>query len=334
MITYTNVTYPFNTSNPPVVTNAPSDRRWTAFTERNPVGSYRQTFKLPADFRKGGQIFLRFDGVSAGYYVWVNGEKVGYAEDSYNPDEFNITKYLKAGENVLAVQVFHFTDGSYLEDQDYFRHSGIFRDVVIFRTPDVAIRDFDFRSLLKDNYTTGTLDGKILVHNYSGKDASRTVKYTLVRNGKDVLTGSADVKLPADAGKDVEVPVSMTVPNVDTWSAETPNLYQLKMTIADASGSTENAETVVCNLGFRTVEVGPQYQLLINGKEVILKGVNRHETHPDYGRAIPREVMEKDIQLMKSHNINTVRTSHYPDAPYWYELCEKGQFARFFCGHI
>ena len=156
---YTNSNYPFNTSTPPIVTNVPS-RDFTSYLERNPVGSYRQTFKLPADFRKGGQVFLRFDGVSAGYYVWVNGEKVGYAEDSYNPDEFNITKYLKDGENVLAVQVYNFADGSYLEDQDFFRHSGIFRDVVIFRTPDVAIRDFDFRSLLTDDYTTGTLDGR------------------------------------------------------------------------------------------------------------------------------------------------------------------------------
>ena len=319
---YTNVNYPFNTSNPPVVTNSPA--QWfTSYRERNPVGSFRQTFKLPADFKKGGQVFLRFDGVSAGYYVWVNGEKVGYAEDSYNPDEFNITKYLKAGENLLAVQVYHFTDGSYLEDQDFFRHSGIFRDVVIFRTPDVAIRDFDFRSLLKDNYTTGTLDGKIFVRNYSGKAASRTVKYTLLREGREVLSGSANVQIAADNKEDVAIPISVTVPNVDKWTAETPNLYQLKMTIADAANTAENAETVQVNLGFRTVEVGPQQQLLINGKEVILKGVNRHETHPDYGRAITREVMEKDIQLMKAHNINTVRTSHYPDAPYWYELCEK-----------
>ena len=319
---YTNVNYPFNTSNPPIVTNAPA--QWqTAFRERNPVGSYRRTFKLPADFKKGGQVFLRFDGVSAGYYVWVNGEKVGYAEDSYNPDEFNITKYLKAGDNVLAVQAYHFTDGSYLEDQDFFRHSGIFRDVVIFRTPDVAIRDFDFRSLLKDNYTTGTLDGKILVRNYTDKAATRTVKYTLLREGSEILSKTEKVEVPANSKEDVAIPVSVTVPNVDTWSAETPNLYQLKMTISDDANTAENAETVQVNLGFRTVEVGPQYQLLINGKEVILKGVNRHETHPDYGRAITREIMEKDIQLMKSHNINTVRTSHYPDAPYWYELCEK-----------
>jgi len=320
---YTNVNYPFNTSVAGVVTNAPQQQWFTSYRERNPVGSFRQTFKLPADFRKGGQIFLKFDGVSAGYYVWVNGEKVGYAEDSFNPDEFNITKYLKEGENLLAVQVYHFTDGSYLEDQDFFRHSGIFRDVVLFRTPDVAIRDFDFRSLLKDNYTTGTLDGKILVRNYSGKAATRTVKYTLLREGREVLSGSKKVEIAADNKDDVAIPISEVVPNVDTWTAETPNLYQLKMTISDDSNSPENAETVQVNLGFRTVEVGPKQQLLINGKEVILKGVNRHETHPDYGRAITREIMEKDIQLMKSHNINTVRTSHYPDAPYWYELCEK-----------
>jgi beta-galactosidase len=319
---YTNSNYPFNTSAPPIVTNTPS-RQFTSYLERNPVGSYRRTFSLPSEFKKGGQVFLKFDGVSAGYYVWVNGEKVGYAEDSYNPDEFNITKYLKDGENMLAVQVYNFTDGSYLEDQDFFRHSGIFRDVVIFRTPDVAIRDFDFRSLLKDNYTTGTLDGKILVRNYSDKAARRTVKYTLLREGREVLSGGADVQVPAGSGEDVAIPVSVTVPNVDTWTAETPNLYQLKMTISDDADSRENAETVQVNLGFRTVEVGPQAQLLINGKEVILKGVNRHESHPDYGRAITREVMERDIQLMKAYNINTVRTSHYPNAPYWYELCEK-----------
>jgi beta-galactosidase len=319
---YTNSNYPFNTRRPPVVTDAPS-QNFTSYLERNPVGSYRRTFRLPAGFQKGGQVFLKFDGVSAGYYVWLNGEKVGYAEDSYNPDEFNITKYLKDGENVLAVQVYNFTDGSYLEDQDFFRHSGIFRDVVIFRTPDVAIRDFDFRSLLKDDYTTGTLDGKILLRNYSGKPATRTVQYTLLREGREVLSGSAKVELSADGTEDVAIPVSVTVPNVETWTAETPNLYQLRMTISDEGNTAENAETVQVNLGFRTVEIGPESQLLINGKEVILKGVNRHESHPDYGRAITREVMERDIQLMKAHNINTVRTSHYPNAPYWYELCEK-----------
>jgi len=319
---YTNSNYPFNTRQPPIVTDTPS-QNFTSFRERNPVGSYRRSFKLPADFQKGGQVFLKFDGVSAGYYVWLNGEKVGYAEDSYNPDEFNITKYLKDGENLLAVQVYNYTDGSYLEDQDFFRHSGIFRDVVIFRTPDVAIRDFDFRSLLKDDYTTGMLDGKILLRNYSGRPATRTVTYALLREGREILSGSAKVELAADGADDVAIPVSATVPDVDTWTAETPNLYQLKMTISDADNTPENAETVQVNLGFRTVEIGPEYQLLINGKEVILKGVNRHESHPDYGRAITREVMERDIQLMKAHNINTVRTSHYPNAPYWYELCEK-----------
>ena len=262
---YTNVNYPFSTNNEGIVTNAP--QQWfTSFRERNPVGSFRQTFKLPATFKKGGQVFLKFDGVSAGYYVWVNGEKVGYAEDSYNPDEFNITKYLKDGDNTLAVQVYHFTDGSYLEDQDYFRHSGIFRDVVIFRTPDVAIRDFDFRSLLKDNYTTGTLDGKIFVRNYSDKPASRTVKYTLLREGREVLSGSANVQLAANSKEDVAIPISLTVPNVDKWTAETPNLYQFKMTIADAANTAENAETVQVNLGFRTGEIGPEQQRLINGK--------------------------------------------------------------------
>lgn len=317
---YSNVGYPFETRNPPSVTTQPA--QWmTSYVERNPVGSFRTNFTLPANYGNG-QVFLRFNGVEAGYYVWVNGEKVGYAEDSYNPDEFNVTKYLKKdGKNTLAVQVFRWTDGSYLEDQDFFRHSGIFRDVVMFHTPDLALRDIYVHTLLANDYKDGTLEGNLFVKNYSEKELTGNVNYKLTYKGKEIWKGSSSITVPANS--EAPVKLSYVVKNVDAWTAETPNLYQFTATIDDASKSAAAHQELNADLGFRTVEVGPQYQLLINGKEVILKGVNRHETHPDMGRAITREVMEKDIKLMKAHNVNTLRTSHYPDAPYMYELCNK-----------
>lgn len=317
---YTNVSYPFETRTPPLVTAEPP--RWfTAFNERNPVGSFRRTFEIPSDFGKGGQVFLRFNGVEAGYWVWINGKQVGYAEDSYNPDEFNITKYLQSGKNTIAVQVFRWTDGSYLEDQDFFRHSGIFRDVVMFHTPDLSLRDIYVHTLLKNDYKDGTLEGNLFVKNYTDKALKGNVKYSLSYQGKTVWNGSQKVDVPA--GEEIPVKLSCVVSNVNTWTAEEPNLYQFQATIDADNNSSDAHQVLTADLGFKTVEVGPQYQLLINGKETLLKGVNRHETHPDMGRAITKKIMERDIMMMKAHNVNALRTSHYPDDPYLYELCNK-----------
>ncbi len=307
---YTNVGYPFKIDPPRVTSEPPRD--WPSFEERNSVGSYRRDFVLPNDWKKK-EVFVRFDGVESAFYLWINGEKVGFSEDSYTAAEFDITKYLKPGKNTISVEVYRWSDGSYLEGQDFFRLSGIFRDVTLFATPKVAVRDVFFRaSLAKPAYTTGDLNADFIIHNYSDKEAAPAkLQVTIQGLGDKVL----DVpSIPA--GKDVTVNWKAQYPNVKPWTAETPNLYPVTYTY-------NNQDARTFNIGFRTIEVGPKGQLLVNGKSVILKGVNRHETHPDLGRAITKEIMEQDIQIMKKNNVNTVRNSHYPNHPYWYDLADK-----------
>ncbi len=308
---YTNVPYPFK-PNPPKVTETPP-KDWPAFTERNSVGSYRRDFIVPTAWQ-GEQVILRFDGVESAFYVWVNGEKVGYSEDSYTGAEFDVTPYLKAGTNTLAVEVYRWSDGSYLENQDFIRLSGIFRDVTLFAQPFVHVRDVFARATLKPgDYTTGVLDVAFTVRNAGKTDAPAggTIAYTLA--GLD----AGDITLPAiPAGDEVAVHFEVAYPNVKPWTAETPNLYAFTYTL-------NGCDPRALNLGFRTVEIAANGAVLINGKAVKFKGVNRHEAHPDYGRAIPHEVMEQDVKLMKSLNINTVRCSHYPNHPYFYELCDR-----------
>ncbi len=279
-------------------------------------------FDLPENWLHESQVFVRLNGVASAFYLWINGEKVGYAEDSFSPDEFNITKYLTPGRNTIAVEVYHFCDGSYLEDQDFFRFSGIFRDVVLFRTPDVAIRDIFLRPLLdKSDYTTGVLDGEITLRNYGRIDDDRRL-YGLLYAPDGKLAYSFSLPFRLDPGEEKVVTLNgIRFPDVKAWTAETPNLYRLDLGIE--SDVHRHKQDLSMNIGFRTVEIGPRNELLVNGREVILKGVNRHETHPDLGRALTHEVMEQDVKLMKANNVNTVRTSHYPNDPYWYELCAK-----------
>ena len=317
---YSGWEYPFKVD-PPFVTKEPPHEK-TSFLERNPVGSYVREFDLPENWLHESQVFVRLNGVASAFYLWINGEKVGYAEDSFSPDEFNITKYLKTGKNSIAVEVYHFCDGSYLEDQDFFRFSGIFRDVVLFRTPDVAIRDFFLRPLLdKSDYRTGVLDGEITLKNYGSIEDDRRL-YGILHGPDGELAYSFSLPFRLEPGEEKTVRLNgIRFPDVKAWTAETPNLYRLDLGIE--SDVHRHKQDLTANIGFRTVEIGPQNQLLVNGREVILKGVNRHETHPDLGRALTHEVMEQDVKLMKANNINTVRTSHYPNDPYWYELCAK-----------
>ena len=317
---YSGWEYPFKVD-PPFVTKEPP-REKTSFLERNPVGSYVREFDLPENWLHESQVFVRLNGVASAFYLYINGEKVGYAEDSFSPDEFNITNYLKPGKNLIAVEVYHFCDGSYLEDQDFFRFSGIFRDVVLFRTPDVAIRDFFLRPTLdKSDYKTGLLEGEIMIRNYSGIDIDRRF-YGIMHGPDGKLAYRFSLPFRLDPGEEKIIRLhDIRFPDVKAWTAETPNLYTLELGIESDVHQLKQALTA--NIGFRTVEIGPQNQLLVNGHEVILKGVNRHETHPDLGRALTHEVMEQDIKLMKANNVNTVRTSHYPNDPYWYELCAK-----------
>ena len=317
---YSGWEYPFKVD-PPFVTKEPP-REKTSYIERNPVGSYVREFDLPENWLHESQVFVRLNGVASAFYLWINGEKVGYAEDSFSPDEFNITKHLTPGRNTIAVEVYHFCDGSYLEDQDFFRFSGIFRDVVLFRTPDVAIRDIFLRPLLdKSDYKTGVLDGEITLKNYGNIDDDRRL-YGLLYAPDGELAYSFSLPFRLDPGEEKVVSLNgIRFPDVKAWTAETPNLYRLELGIE--SDVHRHKQDLSMNIGFRTVEIGPRNRLLVNGREVILKGVNRHETHPDLGRALTHEVMEQDVKLMKANNVNTVRTSHYPNDPYWYELCAK-----------
>ena len=317
---YSGWEYPFKVD-PPYVTKEPP-REKTTYLERNPVGSYVREFELPEGWLDESQVFVRLNGVASAFYLYVNGEKVGYAEDSFSPDEFNLTKYLKPGTNLIAVEVYKYCDGSYLEDQDFFRFSGIFRDVVLFRTPDVAVRDVFLRPLLdKSDYRTGVLDGEITLKNYGGlEDDRRLYGFLYGPDGKRVYSFALPFRLIPGEEKTVTLN-GIRFPDVKAWTAETPNLYRLELGID--SDVPRHRQVLSMNIGFRTVEIGPEDQLLVNGREVILKGVNRHETHPDLGRALTHELMERDVKLMKANNVNTVRTSHYPNDPYWYELCAK-----------
>ncbi len=332
---YTNVPYPFK-PNPPRVTDTPP-KNWPVFHERNSVGSYRREFSLPEQWQ-GEQVMLRFDGVESAFYVWVNGQKVGYSEDSYTAAEFDVTDFLRPGRNTIAVEVYRWSDGSYLEGQDFLRLSGIFRDVTLFAQPALHVRDLFLKAGLSgEQYQNGTLRGSFSVRNAGKADvpAGTKLRYSieglrtelkwdggsrgsgLVQAGGEGLLDAGEISLPTiPAGGEVQVPLEKLYPGVRTWTAEEPNLYRFRYSL---DGKDERS----LNIGFRTVEIAENGAVLINGKAVKFKGVNRHEAHPDYGRAIPREVMEEDIQIIKSHNINTVRCSHYPNHPYLYELCDR-----------
>ncbi len=331
---YTNVPYPFK-PNPPRVTDTPP-KNWPAYKERNSVGSYRRDFVLPASWQ-GEQVMLRFDGVESAFYVWINGQKVGYSEDSYTAAEFDVTPYLREGSNTIAVEVYRWSDGSYLEGQDFLRLSGIFRDVSLFAQPSVHVRDLFLKAALAPGeYKDGTLEGTFSIRNAGQQDipAGKKLRYSIEgistkRKWEGGAKGSGHVQtsgsgqldageltLPAiPAGQEVELKLSKTYPRVRPWTAETPNLYRFTYAL-------DGKDARSLNIGFRTVEIADNGAVLINGRAVKFKGVNRHEAHPDYGRAIPRSVMEEDIQIIKSHNINTIRCSHYPNHPYLYELCD------------
>lgn len=286
--------------------------------DNNPVGTYRTAFSLPGSWA-GQQVFIHFGAVKSAFFIWLNGEYVGYSQGSKTPAEWNITKHLRDGENLMALQVFRWSDGSYLECQDFWRISGIERDVFLYTTPNVFIRDFFARATLTDNYTNGVLEVDVEVENAGNDPGDCSVKARLMQTlSKEVAsmvgevvfdrTGSAFIHLTSN----IEAPMK--------WTAETPNLYTLVIELIDPEGNA--IEAVRHEIGFRTSEI-KDGQLLVNGKAVLLKGVNRHEHDPVTGHVISRESMLKDITLMKQNNINTVRTSHYPNDPYWYSLCDR-----------
>ena len=277
-------------------------------TDNNHVGSYRKYFTIPAEW-KGQQVILHFGSVTSCIYLWVNGQFVGYSEDSKLECEFDVTQFLKPGKrNLIAFQVFRWCDGTYLEDQDFFRFSGIARDCYMYTRPVKHIEDVEITPDLDVNYRHGTL-----TVNLSVSDPRRT---------------SVEMRLVDAQGKEAANPVKATgafvsgrfyVENAHKWSAEDPYLYQLDVTLKDGKNTLQ---TLHFPVGFRKVEIKGS-DLLVNGKRILIKGVNRHELDPDGGYVVSHERMEQDIRLMKQFNVNAVRTCHYPDDPYWYELCDK-----------
>ena len=313
---------------------------WTTYKHRNEVGSFRRDFEIPRNWANR-EVFISFDGVDSFFYLWINGQYVGFSKNSRNAARFNITKYLREGKNTLAVEVYRSSDGSFLESQDMFRLPGIFRSVALYSTPQVHIRDLVAIPDLDGQYTDGTLTIATDIRNLGKKAAKKyKVVYSLYANDlysdentlvADASTSAVVPTVAANQTQEAEKAV-LKVKAPRQWSAELPYRYTLVAELKDAKNQT--VETVSAIVGFRKVEIkdtpaaadefglaGRYYY--INGKTVKLKGVNRHESNPATGHVITRETMEKEIMLMKRANINHVRNSHYPDDPYWYYLCNK-----------
>ncbi len=305
---YTNSQYPFERTDPPRIPH-----------DNNPVGSYRRWFDLPEDWG-GHKVFVHFDGVESAFYLWINGQKVGYSQGSRTPAEFDITSCVQEGKNLIAVEVYRWSDGSYLEDQDFWRLSGIFRDVYLFSTPDLHVRDFWLVTDLDEEYRDCELNLDVEVMNYSQRKQAFQVEARLLDAEQRPVLDSMRTEGTVDGQKEVSVTLKETVRNPKKWSAEVPHLYTLLISLYDESGKT--AEVIPCRVGFREVEIEGG-QLLLNGVPVLIKGVNRHEHDPDTGHTLSVESMIRDIELMKQFNINTVRTSHYPNDPRWYDLCDR-----------
>jgi beta-galactosidase len=378
---------------PPRVTGEPPTN-WTAFAQRNPVGSYRKTFELPKNW-DGRRVFVHFDGVDSAFYLWVNGVRVGFSKDSRTPAEFDLTDFVKPGANQFAVEVYRWSDGSYLEDQDMWRMSGIYRGVYLYSTAAARIRDFTVRTDLDSDYRNATLQIKpelaaknlslanwtvcaqlfdekqqpvLLFENSPHPDplpadgrgnslrasSNSSTRFqptpavasaksgerfslshpigegrgegstTLIHDAAEILNPDFSAKILDDRmpqrGEPKFAWLEAKVKNPAKWTAETPNLYTLVLTLNDENGNVVEADS--CPIGFRKIEIHDG-QFLINGQPIHLRGVNRHEIDPDTGHAVSTERMVQDITLMKQANINAVRTCHYPDDPRWYELCDR-----------
>jgi beta-galactosidase len=294
---YTNVLYPFP-ANPPFIDHA-----------YNPVGSYRRSFKVPENW-SGKDVILHFGSISGCAYVWINGKAVGLSKVAKSPAEFNITPYLKKGDNTLAVQVFRWHDGSYLEDQDMWRISGIERNVFLQAKAPTRIADFWVKAGLDDNYADGTIAATV---DFKDPKPEYSVELAVFDKNK--------IKVFSQGGPlSIKVKFEGKVPNPAQWSAEKPNLYTAILSLKDEKGQI--VATTGTKIGFRRVEIKGK-NFLINGKRVLVKGVNRHEHDPDLGKVPTRDLMVKDITTMKQFNINTCRSSHYPNDPLWLALCDE-----------
>jgi beta-galactosidase len=287
----------------------------------NPVGSYRTTFLIPEEW-EGREVFLHFGAVKSAMYVWINGQRVGYSQGSKLPAEFNVTTHVRSGENLLAVEVYRWSDGSYLECQDFWRISGIERDVFLWAVPKLHVRDFFVRAGLDEEYRRGWLEVDVDLANHDPRRVGRAALHAELLDPltERVLARDRIESGPVDSGEEVTVSVRTDVGEVNPWTAETPDLYTLLLTLVDATGDT--LQVVAQQVGFREVEVRNGL-LRVNGVPITIKGVNRHEHDPYTGHVISEASMLEDIRLMKAANMNAVRTSHYPNDPRWYELADR-----------
>ncbi|WP_455497364.1 glycoside hydrolase family 2 TIM barrel-domain containing protein [Coprobacter sp.] len=315
---YVNSTYPFKV-NPPFVMGEP-DHRYTSFKQRNPVGSFCRTFSIPEEW-DGKEIILHLAGAGSAAFIWINGEKVGYTQDSRLPAEFSINKYLKKGENFLAIEVYKYCDGSYLEDQDFWRLSGIFRDVFIRAIPKSSLWDIYAQPILD----LPTRKGEIKLHytpvNFTErKSGNYTINISVISpSGKKLINKKFKIKnFEPGFGKEIKLP-SIDLDTVELWYDERPSLYNA---IIELNQNGKTVEAYKLPVAFRKIEVAGN-TILLNGKKFKIRGVNRHEFSPDQGWVISKEEMIKDLELMKQGNVNFIRNSHYPNDPRWYELCDQ-----------
>ncbi|MCD8210939.1 MAG: DUF4981 domain-containing protein, partial [Prevotella sp.] len=321
---------------PPFVMEEPKTT-YTSYIERNPTGCYRRTFTIPIEWKEK-EVYIHFGSVSSAFYIWINGERVGYSQGAMEPAEFRLTPYLKQGENQISLQVFKYSDGSYLEDQDMWRIAGIHRSIYLYATPKIRIEDFGVRTELDDDYEDATLiiDPKLSVVAPQRGEGFHVEAELFDADGKAVL----DSVLKADAVEILNLDHKAKIMNVRNpqrgypvwgwlkakiknpkkWTAETPYLYTLKISLVDSIGNA--IEHIDTKVGFRRLEI-KDGKFLVNGKQIRLRGVNRHEMDPTTGKVMTQERMLKDIRMLKQCNINAVRTCHYPNCEEWYDLCDE-----------
>lgn len=297
---YLDERYPFTTKWP----DAPADY--------NPVGTYRKFIDIDSEFLSE-DVILHFAGAKSAMYVYINGSYVGYSQGSKTPAEFNITNYLKKGKNLIALQMFRWSDASYLESQDMLRMSGIEREVYLYSRPKVYVSDFHANTNLDNTYSNGIFKGTVSIKNDTDETISKNISVEILNGENSIFKTSEDIEIPANSIK--EFNTNTIINEVKPWSAEIPNLYTLKI-------SFDNNQFITKHIGFKRVEI-KNSQVLINGKAIYFKGVDRHETDPFTGHVVSKASMEKDIKLMKQNNINAVRSAHYPNDPYWLDLCDK-----------
>ena len=312
-IRYNDTAYPWEYQKTPI--NHPDTPK-----DYNPIGYYKREFEVDKNW-DGREVYVSFQGVESAYYLYINGEYVGYSEDSFTGHDFDITKYLKKGKNDIAVKVYRWSDGSWLESQDMIKLSGIFRDVFLYSTPKTYIRDYTVVTDLDEKYEDSDLKVKVDV---STKPGFTSGKYTIVgkvydSNKKEIKNFEKVIEI-TNKNSEQTIEFNEKFINPKKWSSEEPNLYTLVLALKNSKGDI--TETLSNRIGFRKVEIKDN-KIMVNGKKLMLRGVNRHEFTGDKGRVVSEDVMRKDIELMKQNNINTVRSSHYPNDPKWYDLCDE-----------